>query len=329
MLRRRTTSTNDYLYINGVLVGWQTNQPGAISPSGNDLHLGHDPSNPSRYFSGLIDEACIYTNALSAAQIQTIYLAGNAGKCGSPPIIVSEPQNQTVVSNSSVSFTVRAVGSQPLVYQWQLNGTNISSLSNPTATNSTLILTNAQGNQSGNIIVLVSSSYGPTNSATATLAVIAPPCAPPPASLVAWWPGEGDATDIANGNNGTFVGAPAFSPGMAGQAFDFDGASQYVDVLDNPSLDPSSISVEAWVYLRAYAPLASPIVKKADGNDGYALECGSDGNVRFYVVTTFGGNWVSSPGAPLPLNTWTHFAGVYADGRPCFNLFEWQIGGIS
>jgi hypothetical protein len=72
-------------YLNGVLVGASTAASGFIVPSGNNLQIGHDPSNPGRYFNGLIDEPSIYTNALTADQIQLIYSAGVAGKCNIPP----------------------------------------------------------------------------------------------------------------------------------------------------------------------------------------------------------------------------------------------------
>jgi hypothetical protein len=72
------------LYLDGVLVGTPTSAPGHILPSGNNLQFGHDPSNADRYFNGLIDEPSIYTNALSASQIQAIYEAGVAGKCSIP-----------------------------------------------------------------------------------------------------------------------------------------------------------------------------------------------------------------------------------------------------
>ena len=48
-------------------------------------------------------------------------------------------------------------------------------------------------------------------------------CVPPPAGLVSWWGGQGDATDTAGGNNGVLQGNAAYGPGMVGQAFSFDG----------------------------------------------------------------------------------------------------------
>ena len=36
-------------------------------------------------------------------------------------------------------------------------------------------------------------------------------CDPAPSGLVGWWPGEGNAKDIAGGNNGTLVGGVTFT----------------------------------------------------------------------------------------------------------------------
>jgi hypothetical protein len=50
-------------------------------------------------------------------------------------------------------------------------------------------------------------------------------CVPPPPGLVGWWPGEGNANDLSDKNNGTMLnGANASASGMVGQAFNLDGA---------------------------------------------------------------------------------------------------------
>jgi hypothetical protein len=39
--------------------------------------------------------------------------------------------------------------------------------------------------------------------------------------LVAWWPGDGDATDLISGKMGILENGAGFAPGISGQAFDF------------------------------------------------------------------------------------------------------------
>src|SRR5687767_2647211 len=55
-------------------------------------------------------------------------------------------------------------------------------------------------------------------------------CVQPPANLAAWWPLEGNATDIRGGNNGVFNDSPAVGPGVVGNALTFDGVNDYISV---------------------------------------------------------------------------------------------------
>jgi hypothetical protein len=85
-----------------------------------------------------------------------------------PPVITSQPTNQTVSVGENATFTVTASGPPPLYYQWFLNDTN-----NPIggATTNSLTLVNSQTNQAGNYFVRVTNTYGPTFSSNAVLTV--------------------------------------------------------------------------------------------------------------------------------------------------------------
>src|SRR5262249_53319513 len=100
------------------------------------------------FYSGLLDEISIYNRALSAAEIQSIYIAGSTQRCPLPPFILTQPTSRTVVIGSATTFTVGAGGTSPLSYQWSFNGTNITG-----ATGSSLSLANIQMNQAGNYAV--------------------------------------------------------------------------------------------------------------------------------------------------------------------------------
>ena len=84
---------------------------------------------------------------------------------------------------------------------------------------------------------------------TLGLAQTTPVCTPPPSGMVGWWPGDGNANDIFGGNNGTLVGGVAFTPGMVGQAFSFNGTSAYVSVPDSQSLrlGTSDFTIDFWL----------------------------------------------------------------------------------
>ena len=63
------------------------------------------------------------------------------------------------------------------------------------------------------------------------------------------WSGEGNANDSRGGNHGTLVKEVAFVPGVAGQAFSFDGRESYAEF--NPyigNFGPGDFSIEAWLW---------------------------------------------------------------------------------
>src|SRR6266446_5639642 len=75
-------------------------------------------------------------------------------------------------------------------------------------------------------------------------------CVTPPAGLVGWWPGNGNANDIVSGNNGTLQNGVTFAPGEVCQAFSFGGMDQGVSVPASSSLDVGagpSFTVECWI----------------------------------------------------------------------------------
>ena len=73
-------------------------------------------------------------------------------------------------------------------------------------------------------------------------------CAVGSADLVGWWPGDGNARDIAGTNNGTLQGsASATTGGVVGSAFNFDGTNAYVQIPDSAAFHPTNLTIECWV----------------------------------------------------------------------------------
>ena len=158
--------TNMFLYVDGTL---DVSQPatGLIAQNSYPVYIGQNAEEPIGSFNGLVDEVSLYSRALTASEIQTIYAAGSGGKCALPPTITTQPANQTVNVGGTASFSVTASGAQPLSYQWNFNGTNIAG-----ATNTSLMLTNVQFSQAGNYTVLVTNAYGTVLSSNAVLTVM-------------------------------------------------------------------------------------------------------------------------------------------------------------
>ncbi len=150
--------------------------------------------------------------------------------------------------------------------------------------------------------------------------------------LVGYWKLDGNAQDSSgNGNNGTPNGM-SFVTGKIGQAGSFAGnASSYANVYNSSSLNPSQITVAAWINPSSNPTIAS-IVKKSDFNqqNGYTLEGASaattaSGNnqYRFGVYISPeacpGNNALGIPAGwcitgitpQLQIGTWNYLVGTY------------------
>ena len=86
------------------------------------------------------------------------------------PVINTQPQSVTVEAGKPVSFSVDAIGAGPLLFQWFLNGSPI-----PGATNSIFAIDSTSAHSAGSYQARISNVSGSTNSAIATLAVLAIP----------------------------------------------------------------------------------------------------------------------------------------------------------
>lgn len=89
-----------------------------------------------------------------------------------PPVINTNPVNQTVTAGQPASFSVSATGIPAPTYQWQHAGTNLSG-----ATSATLNIASTTTDDAGAYAVIVTTAAGSVTSSTATLTVI--PNAPP------------------------------------------------------------------------------------------------------------------------------------------------------
>jgi hypothetical protein len=251
-------------------------------------------------------------------EITAIYQAGAAGKCGTRPSIIAQPQSQFASVGENALLSATAVGAAPLSYQWRFNGADVAG-----ATDSTLALNSVQVANAGHYVVVASNPYGTATSTVATLAVSAnlAGCVSPQSGLVAWWPGEGSALDVVGGNNGTLQNGAGYAAGMVGQAFLLNGVNQYIAIPDNPSLRPRSVTLEGWFNFTATDGLRQ-LMGKTYGSgwmDSYAVWYNS-GTLCGGVAGTSEMPALSYSWTPIP-GSWHHLAYTFDDDTKAHVLY--------
>jgi hypothetical protein len=101
------------LYTNGVVADQTTTTIRPLAPLDPNYQAGvgignvsHQPSVFNYPFRGRIDELSVYSRAISATEVQAIYNAGSAGKCGSAPTPHAATAMATVVNGFVVGATI-------------------------------------------------------------------------------------------------------------------------------------------------------------------------------------------------------------------------------
>lgn len=144
----------------------------------------------------------------------------------------------------------------------------------------------------------------------------------PPQGLVSWWTADGTAADLMQRNDAELVDGTTFAAGMVGQAFNFDGVNDRVQLPDSESLKlTESLSIEGWIKADSLPVQQGEILFRGDdrgGLDPYSLSLQSNGSLRFEVASL---NGAASVWAPLPLGEFTHVAGTLDDASGEMRLY--------
>ncbi len=187
-----------------------------------------------------------------------------------------------------------------------------------------------------NFTVRVTDANGVSDDQALTLVVETGMCVAPPSGLVSWWPGDGNANDIQDGNNGTLMNGATFAPGKVGQAFSFDGVNAFVDIPDSANLNPSSsFTIEGWFLIDPNAPgNAGDLATLASKSSGSSQEGGwfllFDDRTQFGLskalrFAVFGGYPIIAEARVdniISTANWYHVAGVFdLAGTPQTKLY--------
>ncbi len=100
----------------------------------------------------------------SSADIDTVNVTFTAAP--SAPVITTQPKSQTVSEGGSVTLSVRATGSAPLIYQWFKNNSLLSG-----ANGSSYTIPSASTNDAGTYMVMVTNAQGAVMSTPVILTV--------------------------------------------------------------------------------------------------------------------------------------------------------------
>ena len=199
----------------------------------------------------------------------------------------------------------------------------------------TLTLSNVQPGNAGTYSVFVTNAFGSAQSSNAVLTVTgggsSNSCTPPPSGIAAWWPAEGNGSDIIGGNTATLHSGATFAPGEVGQAFLLNGTNDYLSVPASSNLNVAaggSLTAEAWIKVSDVAGY-HPIVEWNDGAGHGGVHMwilpytGESAGVLFanLVDTNGGSHSFHSPGGSVATNVFQHVAVTYDQASGLATLY--------
>ena len=118
------------------------------------------------------------------------------------------------------------------------------------------------------------------------------------------------AADVSgSGNTGTLVNGPVWVAGTLGNALDFDGVNDYVNVPNSASLNlTKNFTLAAWISPDSVTGGTRTIIGKVTGADDkqYQLSLNPTGGVQFDYEKS--GNNYSLTGGTVTAGTWQHLA---------------------
>ena len=133
-------------------------------------------------------------------------------------------------------------------------------------------------------------------------------CTAPPAGKISWWRGNDSPLDSVGANNGVMTNGATYINGIVGRAFAFNGADQYVDIPDSPSLRPTNgLTLEGWIKFNSSAAQSAMISKPFLTGSSNSYVIWRQG-VSLYAGTSSGA--IGAPFTPTA-GRWYHMAFTY------------------
>jgi hypothetical protein len=132
---------------------------------------------------------------------------------------------------------------------------------------------------------------------------------PVASGMIAWWPANGSAQDIAGTNHGTVVGT-TFAAGRVGQAFNFNGTSNYVLMPDSSlwAFGTRDFTIELWAKFELAGSRALVASDEGSGGNPKWIFWLDGGFLRFHINAAFGSANIGSAAFSPALGDWYHLA---------------------
>jgi parallel beta-helix repeat protein len=323
------SGTTYSLYVDGAFVS-STTRAGDISNTRAFVigNIGDLSPTAGFAFNGTIDEAIIYNRSLSAAQINQLYVDGNASRhsmtivqnellagqnwsvCATPNDNISDG-NTTCSNNVTITSVQNVSNRPPTIAQVILNTTN--PLTNDTNQNLTVFIINAT-DVDNDVVQNITDFRLNNGTVFKSVNVLNMPFETNQSGNVT----SGAIRDYGTyGNNGTLGnGGAAQAPvwlqrGQVGGAYQFDGSDDFIDVANSTSVDfttTSQVSISLWINRTGGGTVQHILGKR--------LGCTGSGVQYQMAFDTFDGPFglsafAASTGENPPVGQWVHIVATY------------------
>lgn len=151
------------------------------------------------------------------------------------------------------------------------------------------------------------------------------------AELVGYWSFDeaDEANDLSgNGHDGVIRGNPKVIAGKFGEALEFNGSTDYVEIPDAPAISElKTLSMSAWINPTKLGAWVAVAEKGIHLNWSYGFFIEPDGTLSFYASTGPGNNLVCCVGNfALEIGKWYHIFGSY-DGKSVKAYVDGKLEG--
>lgn len=138
-------------------------------------------------------------------------------------------------------------------------------------------------------------------------------CVAPPNGILAWWPMDGDGTELIAGRDVSVHGTGTFESGVVGEAFAPDVYSPAVGPRA-PDLYQQEMTISGWVRLDAYNATVMPVIwtgapSAADISQSFAI--GISGRQVYFIVGDGFRRDIVYTSATVPLGSPVHIAATF------------------